>query len=140
MAHRSENIVLVAWMLSLISSLAVLFIGEVLGQIPCSLCWFQRAFMFPLAIVLGLGVWWRDPMVARYGVILAAIGAVIALWHLGVFYGLTPENIRPCSASGPSCSGSEMTVLGLPIPLLSLVAFGAIATLLILSLRKNPNE
>ena len=60
MAHRSENIVLVAWMLSLISSLAVLFIGEVLGQIPCSLCWFQRAFMFPLAIVLGLGVWWRD--------------------------------------------------------------------------------
>lgn len=75
MAHRSENIVLVAWMLSLTSSLAVLFIGEVLGQIPCSLCWFQRAFMFPLAIVLGLGVWWRDPMVARYGVILAAIGA-----------------------------------------------------------------
>lgn len=33
-----------------------------------------------------------------------------------------------------------MTVLGLPIPLLSLAAFGAIATLLILSLRKNPNE
>ena len=35
-----------AWIIALISSLAVLFIGEVLGQTPCILCWFQRAFMF----------------------------------------------------------------------------------------------
>ena len=24
-----------------------------MGQAPCDLCWFQRAFMFPLAIILG---------------------------------------------------------------------------------------
>ena len=49
-----------AWVTALTASLAVLFIGEVLGQTPCLLCWFQRAFMFPLAIILGLGLWWRD--------------------------------------------------------------------------------
>ena len=49
-----------AWIIALVASLAVLFIGEVLGQTPCVLCWFQRAFMFPLAIVLGLGLSWRD--------------------------------------------------------------------------------
>ena len=47
-----------AWIMALAASLAVLFIGEVLGQMPCLLCWYQRAFMFPLAVVLGLGLWW----------------------------------------------------------------------------------
>ena len=46
-----------AWVIALFSSFSVLFIGEVLGQTPCALCWFQRAFMFPLVIVLGLGIW-----------------------------------------------------------------------------------
>jgi len=43
-----------AWTIALLSSLAVLFVGEVMGQAPCDLCWFQRAFMFPLAIILGI--------------------------------------------------------------------------------------
>jgi len=43
--------------LALTASLAVRFVGEVLGQMPCLLCWYQRAFMFPLTIVLGLGLW-----------------------------------------------------------------------------------
>ena len=49
-----------AWTVATSASLAVLFIGEVLGQTPCLLCWFQRAFMFPLAIILGpwrSGIW-----------------------------------------------------------------------------------
>ena len=45
-----------AWAVALASTLAVLFIGEVPGQMPCLLCWYQRAFMFPLAIILGLGL------------------------------------------------------------------------------------
>lgn len=63
-----------AWIIALTASLAVLFIGEVLGQTPCLLCWFQRAFMFPLAIILGLGFWWQDRRVGRYG----------THWHLVV--------------------------------------------------------
>ncbi|CUX68336.1 putative disulfide formation protein (fragment) [Agrobacterium genomosp. 5 str. CFBP 6626] len=41
-----------AWMVALTSTLGALFIGEVMGQAPCDLCWHQRAFMFPLAILL----------------------------------------------------------------------------------------
>ena len=41
-----------AWLIALVSTLAALFIGEVMGQAPCVLCWFQRAFMFPLAVIL----------------------------------------------------------------------------------------
>ena len=36
------------------SALGALFIGEVMGQTPCVLCWYQRAFSFPLAIVLAV--------------------------------------------------------------------------------------
>lgn len=128
----------VAWIVALMSSLAVLYIGEVLGQAPCNLCWFQRAFMFPLAIVLGLGLWWQDDKISRYGFALALGGAAIALWHLGLYTGVLPERIQPCTATGPSCTDDNQVFLGLPIPLLSLIAFVLIAILSIFSLKEQP--
>jgi disulfide bond formation protein DsbB len=43
-----------AWVLALLSTLAALFIGEVMGMTPCVLCWYQRILMFPLALILGM--------------------------------------------------------------------------------------
>lgn len=125
-----------AWIIALTSSLAVLYIGEILGQAPCNLCWFQRALMFPLAVVLGLGLWWEDHRVGRYGVALALGGAAIAIWHLGLYTGILPERIQPCTASGPSCTDANQLFWGVPIPLLSLIAFALIATLSFLSLKE----
>ncbi len=126
-----------AWIVALIASLSVLFIGEVLGQTPCNLCWFQRAFMFPLAIILGLGLWWRDTRIGRYGVALAVGGGLLALWHLALYAGVVPEDIKPCTATGPSCTDDNQVILGLPIPLLALGAFALIALLSALSLKEN---
>lgn len=131
----SDGALAAGWVLALAASLAVLFIGEVLGQTPCVLCWFQRAFMFPLAVVLGLGLWWRDPRVGRYGVALSIGGGAVALWHLGLYTGLIPEPIQPCTASGPSCTDANQLVLGVPIPLLSLIAFALIAAFSLASLK-----
>ncbi|GGL58605.1 disulfide bond formation protein B [Wenxinia marina] len=125
-----------AWMVAFAASLAVLFIGEVLSQMPCLLCWYQRAFMFPLAIVLGLGLWWRDPGVGRYGIALATGGAAVALWHVLLYLGWIPEPIQPCTATGPSCTGENQVILGLPIPALSLVAFALVALFSTLSLKE----
>ena len=126
-----------AWAIAFFASLAVLFIGEVLGQTPCFLCWFQRVFMFPLAIVLGLGLWWRDRKVGQYGIVLALGGGAVALWHMGLYTGLIPERIQPCTASGPSCTDEGQLILGIPIPLLALAAFAAIAILSALSLKET---
>lgn len=120
-----------AWAVSLAASLGALFVGEVMGQVPCSLCWHQRAFMFPLAILLAVACYRSDTGVWRYAAPLAAIGSLIAGWHTLLFYGVVSEAIQPCSASGPSCSGEGMMLLGwAPLPVLSLLAFTAILALL----------
>lgn len=120
-----------AWIVTLAASLGALFIGEVMGQVPCSLCWHQRAFMFPLAFLLAVACYRSDLDVWRYAAPLAAIGWLVAGWHTLLFYGVVSEAIQPCSASGPSCSGEGMTLLGwAPLPVLSLLAFTVILILL----------
>ena len=121
--HPLNLQLLAAWIVALAATLGALFIGEVLGKEPCTLCWYQRAFMFPLTIVLGAGIWWDDINVGRYGVVLALGGGILALWHLGLFWGVVPTPATPCSATGPSCSGADQQILGIPIPLMALISF-----------------
>lgn len=84
-----------AWLLALTASLVVLFVGEVMGQKPCNLCWFRRAFMFPLAIALGVGYLRADPDVARYELPLALGRLAIAGFHSLLYAGLIPAPIQP---------------------------------------------
>ena len=119
-----------AWTIALLSSLAVLFVGEVMGQARCDLCWFQRAFMFPLAISLGIAAFKSDRDVIPYGLALAAGGSLVALYHSLLYAGVIPAPIVPCTG-GPSCSGESMAIGGVPLPLLSLTAFAIILILLL---------
>ncbi|MBN9529865.1 MAG: disulfide bond formation protein B [Alphaproteobacteria bacterium] len=124
-----------AWTVALGASLGALFIGEVMGQAPCLLCWFQRAFMFPLAVILAIAAWRSDAGIWRYALPLAGLGVLVAGFHSMQYLELIPEPIIPCGA-GPSCTGAAMTILGgVPIPLLSLGAFAVIAALLVLARR-----
>jgi disulfide bond formation protein DsbB len=126
------GLLLTAWLLALVSSLSAIYIGEVLGQAPCVLCWFQRAFMFPLAVILAVACYYSDLNVWRYALPLAVIGSLFALAHSLLYVGLIPEPIQPCTATGPSCSGAGMTIFGgLPLPFLSLAIFVAIIILLL---------
>lgn len=130
----------IAWVVAFTSSLIVLFIGEVLGQLPCLLCWYQRVFMFPLPIIIGLGLWWNDRNIGRYSFAIALCGAAVALWHTAIYTGLISEAIQPCTASGPSCTDSNQVILGTPIPALSLFSFTIIAILSGLSLKDQLHE
>lgn len=130
---RNWTLLFSAWIVALGASLAVLFIGEVMGQTPCNLCWFQRAFMFPLAIVLGVASLRADAAVRYYALPLSIGGMLVAGFHSLLYFGVLPERIQPCS-QGASCTDAEMTILGgMPLPVLALVAFGGIAVLLFLT-------
>ena len=97
------GLLLSAWLLALVSSLSAIYIGEVLGQAPCVLCWFQRAFMFPLAVILAVACYYSDFNVWRYAMPLAVIGSLFALAHSLLYVGIIPQPIQPCTATGPSC-------------------------------------
>ena len=107
------------------------------GRAPCVLCWYQRAFMFPLVFVLAVASYRSDTSVWRYALPLAAGGWLIAAFHSLQYLGIIPASLEPCGA-GPSCTGADMTILGgFPIPVLSLVAFTTIAALLTLVSRRH---
>lgn len=130
---RRWAFVYLAWVIALVASLGALFIGEVVGQTPCSLCWHQRAFMFPLAIMLALAAFRGDDGIWRYAVPLAAAGVLISGFHSLLYAGLIPAGIEPCT-QGVSCTNAEMTIWGvLPLPFLALGAFSAIAIALLAS-------
>ena len=129
---RDDFALTAAFLIALVATLCALFIGEVLGQMPCTLCWYQRIAMFPLVPILGLSLWRGDGMARLYGLPLALAGLALAAWHSGLYVGILPAPIVPCTENGPSCSGPAQVILGLPIPYLSLAAFAAILTCLIL--------
>lgn len=135
--RRAWAFLAAAWLIALSATLGALFIGEVMGQAPCNLCWFQRAFMFPLAVILMVSCAVGDLRVGRYALPLAVIGGLVAFYHLLLYGGLIPEQIKPCGA-GPSCSSADTTIFEwMPIPALSLAAFAAIIVLLVLARRRS---
>lgn len=137
---RSWTWLLWAWAVALVATLGALFIGEVMGQAPCVLCWYQRIAMFPLVITLGVDAFLSDRNAILHSAPLAVAGFGFAAFHSLLFYGIVPEAIQPCTATGPSCSGEAMTLFGtVPLPLLSLVAFSAILVCLFLVNRSRPS-
>ena len=69
------RLLIAAWIVAMAATLGALFIGEVMGQAPCVLCWYQRAFMFPLAVVLAVACFMSDARAWRYALPLAAGGS-----------------------------------------------------------------
>lgn len=120
-----------AWLVAALSTLTSLFFSEVMELVPCVLCWYQRIFIFPLSVILLVGLFPLDRNVIRYALPIAIIGLLFTIYHILLFYSLIPESMEPCT-QGISCKDDSMILFGfLPIPLLSLAAFSTIIILLL---------
>ena len=112
-----------AWIVSLLATMGSLFFSEVMELPPCVLCWYQRICMYPLAVVITVGLATEDRGVSRYAWPLALIGLAVATYHNLLYYHIIPDSITPC-ATGVSCTERQIEWLGfITIPLLSLTAF-----------------
>lgn len=126
-----------AWLLASAGTLGALFFGEVMKLPPCSLCWYQRIFMFPLVLILPFALFPFDRNVVRAVMPLVGIGWLLALLNVLVVQGLVPERVAPCRQGVP-CSETVIEWFGfVTIPLLSFIAFGAIAVLLTFALTRS---
>jgi disulfide bond formation protein DsbB len=127
---RNWLLLFASWLTATGSIAGSLFFSEVMEFAPCSLCWYQRMFMFPLVVVLLVGLFPLDARVTRYGLPLAAGGWLVALYHTLLYEGVIPESAAPCRL-GVSCKEVYIEIFGfLSIPLLSLLAFSVIVGLL----------
>ncbi len=125
-------ILLGCWVVATGASLGSLFFSEVMELPPCSLCWYQRTFMFPLAVVLLVGVLASDRRCTRYALPLAAGGWLLAAYPLLLQIGVFSQAAAPCS-QGVSCTEVQFELFGFAsIPVLSLAAFSAIVAGLLL--------
>src|SRR3546814_4397742 len=93
---QAWRLLFAAWSIALAATLGALFIGEVMGQRPCTLCWHQRAFMFQLAVVLAVACFRSDPQAWRYALPLAGIGWLLSGYHSLLYTCVIPEPITPC--------------------------------------------
>lgn len=66
---------------AVVCTLGSLYMSEMANFIPCDLCWFQRIFMYPLAVILPIAAVRRDVNIRIYAIPLALIGATISTYH-----------------------------------------------------------
>ena len=136
-ANTNWTILFLCWLLVTISTLGSLFFSYVIGFAPCVLCWYQRIFLFPLVILLAMGLFPFDKSVIKYALPLAIAGWLTALYHNLLYSGIIPESIQPCS-QGVSCTEKYIDLFGfITIPMLSLLSFSTIIGLLILLQRRT---
>lgn len=103
-------LLLAAFGVALASTLGSLYYSEVVGFVPCSLCWYQRILMYPLVPLVGLAVLRRDPDIWPYGLTLSVIGLLIALYHISIQF--QPALDVGACGTGVPCTARYLAVFG----------------------------
>lgn len=125
-----RNCLYLAWFVSLVAVIGSLYLSEVLKYEPCKLCWFQRIFMYPQLILLGIATYKGDKRIIPYVLPLSVIGGSISLYHYAEQKIPALSEVLPCTVGVP-CNVDYLNYFGfITIPFLALIAFTLIAILL----------
>lgn len=119
------------------ATLGSLYYSEIVGFVPCQLCWFQRIFAYPLAVVFLVAVvrrWRRSPddaarpaEVWAYTLPLAVLGLGVSAWHVAI-QRLPGLDTGTCDASAP-CTAVYVDQFGIiSIPVMAGAAFAFVVT------------
>ena len=112
-----------AWAVAFGSTLGSLYFSEILQFPPCVLCWYQRILMYPLVIIIPIGILKKDQNFPLYVLPLGILGIIVALYHNLLYYNIIAESATPC-IQGVSCTTKFIEWFGfVTIPLLSLLSF-----------------
>lgn len=129
--YINKHFLFLVFLLSFLSSVFPLVYSEIIGYLPCYLCWWQRIFMFPLVFMFGVALWGRDRRVVTYAIPLVSVGFLISIYQNFFYYFGDSSNLL-CDPSGVSCYQRLVSEFGgyISIPMLALTAFFALLTLL----------
>ena len=130
LAGYERHVVAWAWTIAFAATSGSLYFSEIVGFVPCPFCWYQRFAMYPLVLVLGVGLR-PNVRIWRFALPLSVVGLVIASYHVALQFQPTLDLV-PCDGGVP-CSGRYVAVFGfVSIPVMAGAAFLMISALLLL--------
>jgi disulfide bond formation protein DsbB len=107
---------------ALTAMLGSLYYSEIVGFVPCTLCWYQRILMYPLTLILLVGILKQDKGVFDYVLPFSVLGIGVSTYHYLIQLGVIPHS--PACAVGIPCGLRYVNYFGvLTIPLMALTAF-----------------
>jgi disulfide bond formation protein DsbB len=110
---------------ALVATLGSLYYSEIVGFIPCTLCWYQRILMYPLILVTLVGILTRDERLPVYVLPLSVVGLGLSTYHYLLQLGVI-ERTGACAVGVP-CNARYVNYFGfVTIPLMAGTAFAII--------------
>ena len=114
-----EAVYLFVW----VGTLGSLYFSEIKHLPPCSLCLIQRGLMYPLILIMGIGLWKKDRWLPYYILPFSILGIIVSAYHNLLVWHLAPSDLIICSVQLP-CTIQEFSLFGfITIPLMSFLAF-----------------
>ncbi|WP_077324995.1 disulfide oxidoreductase [Virgibacillus siamensis] len=136
-SKSNETLLMLIWGQAFIAMLGSLFYSEIMGYVPCELCWYQRILMYPLVIIYGVAAIKKDIRVALPGLILSGIGVCVSIYHYLV------QKLPALEDAGNSCglvpcNAEYVNYFGfITIPFMAGVAFIVIFVLHIILMKQQ---
>lgn len=128
-----RNSLYIALLAAWIAMCGSLYFSEVAGYVPCKLCWYQRILMYPLTLVIGIGLIRRDQALPLLVLPFSVIGMGVALYHYLLEKTDLFINSTTCDVGAP-CTVAWINWLGfITIPFLALIAFMIITLMSIIA-------
>ncbi|HEY4513501.1 MAG TPA: disulfide bond formation protein B [Candidatus Paceibacterota bacterium] len=134
LAFVDKHYLTLGFIITLLSALFSLVYSEIIGFVPCYLCWYQRVFMFPLVFIFGAAIWSKDRKVVKYTLPMLAVGLIFSVYQ-NFFYYFGNSSSLPCDASGVSCYQQLISEFGgyISFPMLALSGYIALIAIVLVA-------
>lgn len=134
------NALSLSFLLVLSATLGSFYYSAIAGFAPCVLCWYQRVFLFPQFVLIGVAFIRKTRDVLPYTLVLSGIGALLSLYQ--VVLERFPSVAAICAPGEVSVSCGTIYVEGfsyITIPVMCLTVFVFLALIMISALSASQN-
>ncbi len=118
------------FLIALGAVLVSLFYSEIIGYPACTLCWWQRIFLYPQLILFSLALFRKRFDILEASFVFAILGSLTSVYHIyvenGGTRGLACATIDPSSTTQISCAFRyiyEFGYISMPVMALTLSVF-----------------
>ncbi len=121
----------IALMATLGMAALTLFFEYGAGFEPCMLCWWQRVFMFPQIVLLGIALFKKEvDMIVEYCLALSVIGFLVGVYNYVLLF---MPSLAPCTVTGVSCAKVHFVEFGyVTFPMWAITGFALLISIYLL--------